>query len=65
MRTLHVAAVIVWACLATQPLAHAQSYPAKPIRIINPYTPGGSVDAILRPLTQKMAESLKQNILVD
>lgn len=54
---------VLAACLAG-PLS-AQSYPAKPIRVINPYTPGGGVDAILRPLTQKMSESLKQNILVE
>ncbi|MGZ8154164.1 MAG: Bug family tripartite tricarboxylate transporter substrate binding protein [Burkholderiales bacterium] len=52
--------------LSQTPSAGAASgYPAKPIRVINPYTPGGGVDALLRPLTQKMAESLRQNILVD
>lgn len=45
--------------------ARGQGYPAKPIRVINPYTPGGGVDAILRPLTQKMGESLKQNFVVE
>ena len=42
-----------------------QGFPAKPIRVINPYTPGGGIDAILRPLTQKMSENLKQSIVVD
>lgn len=63
---MHLSSLILIAlaaCLAG-PLG-AQSYPTKPIRVINPYTPGGGVDAILRPLTQKMAESLKQNILVE
>jgi len=45
--------------------AGAQSYPAKAIRVINPYTPGGGVDALFRPLAQKMGEGLKQQIVVD
>ena len=48
-----------------QTASGAQSYPIKPIRVINPYTPGGGIDAILRPLTQKMSENLKQSIVVD
>ncbi len=65
MRTLQLTAIIISACLVFLPAAHGQSYPAKPIRVINPYTPGGGVDALLRPLTQKISESLKQNILVE
>jgi tripartite-type tricarboxylate transporter receptor subunit TctC len=57
---------IVFVCSAlVAGLAHAQSYPAKAIRVINPYTPGGGVDALFRPLAQKMSEGLKQQIVVD
>src|SRR6266508_2697226 len=52
-------------CVAALPNAGAQSYPTKPIRVINPYTPGGGIDAILRPLAQKMSENLKQPLVVD
>jgi tripartite-type tricarboxylate transporter receptor subunit TctC len=45
--------------------AAGSAYPAKPIRVINPYTPGGGIDAILRPLAQKMSENLKQPLVVD
>jgi tripartite-type tricarboxylate transporter receptor subunit TctC len=45
--------------------AYAQTYPVKTIRVINPYTPGGGVDALFRPLAQKMSEGLKQQIVVD
>jgi len=54
----------VIAC-ALASVAAAQSYPAKPIRVINPYTAGGGIDAILRPLTQKMSDGLKQTMPVD
>ena len=40
--------------------AHAQNYPAKPIRLINGFTAGGGVDIMARLLTPKMAEALGQ-----
>ena len=65
MRLPHVLAVGIASCFVAAPGVVAQSYPAKPIRVINPYTAGGGVDAILRPLTQKMSESLGQTLPVD
>ncbi|MEK6592835.1 MAG: tripartite tricarboxylate transporter substrate binding protein [Pseudomonadota bacterium] len=43
----------------------AQSYPAKPIRFIVPYAPGGSSDVIARILGQKLGETLGQTFVVD
>ncbi|MDO8598229.1 MAG: tripartite tricarboxylate transporter substrate binding protein [Sulfuricaulis sp.] len=57
--SLCVAGVAVW-----QP-AHAQSYPAKPIRLIIPYPPGGGVDAIMRPFAQHLSARLGQQIIID
>ena len=45
--------------------AAAQTWPDRPIRIINPYTPGGSVDPVLRPLTLKMQELLGQSVVTE
>jgi tripartite-type tricarboxylate transporter receptor subunit TctC len=39
---------------------HAQSYPAKPIRLIVPFPPGGSTDLVARQITPAFAEFLKQ-----
>jgi tripartite-type tricarboxylate transporter receptor subunit TctC len=36
--------------------AQAQSWPARPVRIIVPYTPGGGIDAVARVLAQKLGE---------
>lgn len=47
------------------PNAQEQTYPAKPIRVINPFVAGGGLDALLRPLAVKMSESLKQSIIID
>ncbi len=46
------------------PLA-AQSYPSKPIRMIIPFSAGGAADVPGRIVTQKLTESLKQQVLVD
>ncbi len=43
----------------------AQEYPAKPIRWIIPYPPGGTSDFLARLIGQKMTESWKQAVIVD
>lgn len=43
----------------------AQSYPAKPIRIIAPFPPGGGIDASARITAQALAESFGQQVIVD
>jgi tripartite-type tricarboxylate transporter receptor subunit TctC len=45
--------------------AAAQSYPAKPIRMIIGFPPGGGTDIIGRIVAQRMSEGLKQQILPD
>ena len=46
-------------------LANSQDYPAKPIRVLVPFAPGGAVDTTTRILTQKMTERLGWNFVVD
>lgn len=46
-------------------MANAQNYPAKPIRLLIPYAPGGGTDLVVRPVTQKLGEALKTQILLD
>jgi tripartite-type tricarboxylate transporter receptor subunit TctC len=41
------------------------SYPSKPIRFISPYGPGGGNDTMARLLSQKLTESLGQQVIVD
>lgn len=45
--------------------AHAQTYPAKPVRVVVPFTPGGSQDVIARLFAQKLTESMKQQFVID
>jgi len=47
-------------------IAHAQQpYPGKPIRILVPFTAGGTNDILGRLLSQKMAESIGQQVIVE
>ena len=45
--------------------AVAQPWPAKPIRLIVPFTPGGSQDVIGRLVAQKMSDALGQQVVVE
>lgn len=45
--------------------AWGQGWPAKPVRIIAPFAPGGSADTLGRIVAQKLAESFKQNFVVE
>ena len=46
------------------PLA-AQSYPAKPVRLIIPFSAGGAADVPGRIITQRLADQFMQQVLVD
>lgn len=45
--------------------ANAQTFPAKPVRIISPYPPGGGNDTLARTLAPKLTESLGQQVIVE
>ena len=45
--------------------ANAQNYPSRPIRIVVPYTPGGSNDLVGRVLAQKFHEAWGQPVIID
>jgi tripartite-type tricarboxylate transporter receptor subunit TctC len=45
--------------------AVAQSYPAKPVRFVVPYAPGGSTDTLARTIGLKLTEILGQQVVVD
>lgn len=47
------------------PTAHAQTYPSKPIRMIVPYTPGGSIDTVGRLVADEMQKILGQSFVID
>src|SRR3954468_11280588 len=46
-------------------VVHAQDYPARPVRMVVPFPPGGGVDATARVLGQKLTEAWKQQVVPD
>jgi tripartite-type tricarboxylate transporter receptor subunit TctC len=57
--------VLACALLGATAHLHAQTYPARPIRVIVPVPPGGIIDVVGRLLAQKMTEQLGQTVLID
>jgi tripartite-type tricarboxylate transporter receptor subunit TctC len=41
------------------------NFPAKPIRFIMPYPPGGSSEILARPIAQEMTRNLGQPVVID
>jgi tripartite-type tricarboxylate transporter receptor subunit TctC len=46
-------------------IAAAQAWPAKPLKLVTPFPPGGSADVIARLIGQKLAENLGQPVVID
>jgi tripartite-type tricarboxylate transporter receptor subunit TctC len=46
-------------------LAAGQAYPSKPIRLVVPFPPGGSLDVIARAIGQKLTEAWGQSVVID
>lgn len=47
------------------PVAFAQSYPSKPVRVIIPFPPGGTLDSVGRMLAQKLSEQMGQQFVIE
>ena len=60
--TTFLAGIIAAALSAT---AAAQSWPQKPVRLINPFPPGGGTDTFARPLAARLSQALGQQFIVE
>jgi tripartite-type tricarboxylate transporter receptor subunit TctC len=65
MKFLNIAISLAAAACVVAGAAQAQSYPAKPIRWVVPYTPAGAFDGISRIVAEKMSTLLGQQVVVD
>jgi tripartite-type tricarboxylate transporter receptor subunit TctC len=58
--------IVCGLCVALcAPLAWAQAWPAKPVKVIVPYPPGGPTDIVARVVFQQVAESTGQAFVID
>jgi tripartite-type tricarboxylate transporter receptor subunit TctC len=62
-RVFRLTALLSLLCLAVG--AVAQPYPAKPVRIVIPFPPGGGTDSIVRAFSTRFAEVLGQSLVLD
>jgi tripartite-type tricarboxylate transporter receptor subunit TctC len=60
LRSLLASVAILWVCVAS-----AQPYPAKPVRIVVPASPGGASDLVARLLATQLSETLGQPFIVE
>src|SRR6478735_2561629 len=70
MKTLNIPACfpvisLALACSGTVFAQGASNYPAKPVRLIVPFAPGGGLDISTRLIGQKLTEKWGQNVVVD
>jgi len=56
---------VLMAALVAATGALAQGFPAKPIRLVVPFSPGGASDLTARTLAQKMGDQMGQSIVVE
>ena len=59
------ALVLTGATVAAPALVHAQAWPARPIRLVVPFPPGGLIDNMARLIAPRLAQELGQPVVID
>src|ERR1700754_4039842 len=64
-RFLQLTAAAVWPVTGWLAPSWAQTYPARPVRVIVPYAPGGPTDIFARIVAQKLSDNLGRQFYVE
>jgi tripartite-type tricarboxylate transporter receptor subunit TctC len=65
LKLIRSLAILAGTLLITATAVQAQTYPAKPVRVVVPFPAGGIVDILARSVTEKMAANWGQPIIVE
>ena len=60
-----LAAMLAWSTDVVAQQRDSRDFPNRPVRMVNPYTPGGSVDLVARALAAGVSEIWNQQVIVD
>jgi tripartite-type tricarboxylate transporter receptor subunit TctC len=61
----YVTALVSLALVASAPSASAQTWPAKPVRLVNTFAAGGTADVLARMVADQLAATFKQQFFVE
>jgi tripartite-type tricarboxylate transporter receptor subunit TctC len=62
--SLAVPTALLFACIVA-PLAYAEEYPSRAIKLVLPQPPGGAIDLVSRTLGERLSEQMKQPVIVE
>ena len=64
-RIMKIVFAITMTCAALASAGHAQSWPTKPVRLINPFAAGGGTDTFARPLSAQLTKQTGHQFIIE
>ena len=65
MRRVNALSILCLGLSGVAPTVNAQDYPAKPVRMVVGFPPGGGADVVARQFTPRLSEQLSQQVVID